>query len=52
MRQKEVIIFHVKGAWLPNWIGSDQVRYYELDGNRMTVSTAPMLFGGKKAVES
>lgn len=47
---KGVIIFHVKGAWLPNWISGDQVRYYRLNGNRMTVSTAPMLFGGKTAV--
>jgi len=27
---KGVIIFHVRGAWLPNWIGSDQIRYYTL----------------------
>jgi hypothetical protein len=47
---KGVIIYHVKGAWLPNWIGGDQVRYYKLEGNRMTVSTAPMLFGGKKLI--
>jgi hypothetical protein len=47
---KGVIIFHVKGAWLPNWIGGDQIRYYTLNGNRMTISTAPVLFGGKKRV--
>jgi len=47
---KGVIIFHVKGAWLPNWIGGDQIRYYILNENRMTISTAPMLFGGKKRV--
>ena len=45
-----VIIFHVRGAWLPNWIGSDQIRYYTLSGTRMTISTAPLLFGGKKVV--
>jgi len=47
---KGVIIFHVGGAWLPNWIGSDQTRYYTLRGNRMTISTAPTLFDGKKRV--
>ena len=47
---KGVIIFHVRGAWLPNWIGGDQIRYYTLSGNRMTISTAPVLFGGKKVV--
>ena len=47
---KRVITFHVKGAWLPNWIGTDQIRYYTLSGNRMAISTAPMLYGGKKGI--
>jgi hypothetical protein len=47
---KRVIIFHVRGAWLPNWIGGDQIRYYTLSGNRMSISTAPVLFEGKKLV--
>ena len=47
---KGAIIFHVRGAWLPNWIGSDQIRYYTLSGNRMSISTAPVLFEGKKTV--
>jgi len=45
-----VMIFHVRGAWLPNWIGSEQIRYYTLRGNRMSISTAPVLFDGKKTV--
>ena len=44
------IIFHIRGAWLPNWIGSDQIRYCTLSGNRLTISTAPTLFGGKEGV--
>jgi len=47
---KGVAIFHVRGAWLPNWIGSEQIRYYTLSGNRMSISTAPVLFDGKKRV--
>jgi hypothetical protein len=47
---KGAIIFHVKGAWLPNWIGSDQIRYCTLNGNRLTINTAPVLFDGKNAV--
>jgi hypothetical protein len=47
---KGSIIFHVRGAWLPNWVGNDQIRYYTLNGNRMSISTAPVLFDGKKAV--
>jgi hypothetical protein len=47
---KGAIIFHVKGAWLPNWIGSDQIRYYTLNGNGLTINTAPTLFDGKNRV--
>jgi len=47
---KRVMTFHVRGAWLPNWIGSDQIRYYTLSGNRMSISTAPVLFESKKGV--
>jgi hypothetical protein len=47
---KGAIIFHVRGAWLPNWIGSDQIRYYTLSENRMGISTAPVLFDGKETV--
>ena len=43
------LTFHVKGAWLPNWIG-DQIRHYKFEGNRMTISTAPVLFDGKNRV--
>lgn len=43
------LTFHTKGAWLPNWIG-DQIRYYKFEGNRMTISTAPVLFDGKNRV--
>ena len=45
-----VIITHVDGASFPNWIGSDQVRHYEFTGDHMTLSTPPMLAGGKKRV--
>jgi hypothetical protein len=47
---KGAIIFHVRGAWLPNWIGSEQIRYYTLSENHMSISTAPTLFDGKKTV--
>ena len=47
---KGVIIFHVRGAWPPNWIGSDQIRYCTSNGNRMIISTAPVLFSGQKVI--
>jgi hypothetical protein len=43
------LTFHVKGSWLPNWIG-DQIRYYKLEDNRITITTAPVLFEGKNRV--
>ena len=43
------ITFHVKGAWLPNWVG-DQIRYYKFEGNRMIITTAPVLLDGKNRV--
>ena len=47
---KGVAIFYVKGAWLPDWIGTDQTRYYTLNQNRLSISTTPVLYGGKRAV--
>ena len=47
---KGVAIFHVKGAWFPNWIGTDQIRYCTVSRNRLTISSPPLLFDGKKIV--
>jgi hypothetical protein len=47
---KGAVIFHVRGAWLPNWIGTDQTRYYALSENNLSISTAPVLFDGRKGV--
>ena len=33
-------------ASIPNWVGSEQVRFFEFDGDRLTLSTAPMVLGG------
>ena len=35
----------VQGSLFPNWVGSEQVRFYELDGNRLTLKTPPIPFG-------
>jgi hypothetical protein len=43
------LTLHVKGSWLPNWIG-DQTRYYKFEGNRMIITTASVLFDGKNRV--
>ncbi len=40
------IVHHVQVSLFPNWVGGEQRRFYKLDGDRLTLSTAPMLLGG------
>jgi hypothetical protein len=40
------VIHHVQGSLFPNWVGGDQVRYFQFDGNRLTLRTPPILDGG------
>jgi hypothetical protein len=47
---KGAAIFHVRGAWLPNWVGTDQVRYCTLKRNQLTISSPPLLFDCKKII--
>lgn len=42
----DTVIHHVKLSLFPNWVGSSQERLVELKGNRLTLSTRPVLLGG------
>jgi hypothetical protein len=42
----DTVIHHVELSLFPNWAGVDQERLVEVRGNRMTLSTRPMLLGG------
>lgn len=44
------VIHHVEHCTLPNWIGSDQVRLFHFEKNRLTLETPPMPSGGKETV--
>ena len=44
------VTHHVLGSPFPNWIGRDNVRYYEFAGNRLILRTAPMLMGGRRVI--
>src|SRR5262249_53362857 len=35
------VTHHVDISWDEGWIGKDQVRFYRLDGNILTIKTAP-----------
>ena len=44
------VIHHVELSLFPNWVGSDQERWVELAGDRLTVSASPLLLAGKRQV--
>jgi Lipocalin-like domain len=37
----EKAVHHVDASWNQSWTGTDQVRFYKLDGDRLTISAAP-----------
>ena len=42
----DAVVHHVELSLFPNWVGVDQERLVEVTGNRLTVSTRPMLLDG------
>ena len=46
---KGTVTHHVLGAFLPNWVGGDQIRYYKIEGVRLTLSMPPSLSGGQRS---
>jgi hypothetical protein len=42
----DTVIHHVDLSLFPNWVGVEQERLVELAGNRLTLSTRPILLGG------
>ncbi|MBI5650774.1 MAG: lipocalin-like domain-containing protein [Chloroflexi bacterium] len=47
---KHTVTHHIEGAWHPNWVGIDLVRFYEFSGNRLTLRTSPLILAGAEAV--
>jgi Lipocalin-like domain len=44
------VIHHVELSLFPNWVGSDQERWVELAGDRLTLSASPLLLAGTRQV--
>ena len=42
----DTVVHHVELSLFPNWIGGDQERLVALSGNRLTLSTRPLLLRG------
>lgn len=45
-----LITFHVEGAAYPNYIGTNQRRFFVLDGNNLTLRTPPERAGGADVI--
>jgi hypothetical protein len=44
--QGDKLVVHPEVSFFPNWVGVDQVRFCELEGKRLTLSTPPLLAHG------
>ena len=43
---QDTVIHHIEVCPYPNWIGNAQVRFANIDGDLLTLSTKPMTFQG------
>ena len=39
---------HVEGSLYPNWVGGEQVRFYELTDRQLILKTTPIVSGGEE----
>lgn len=39
--EKDKVVHHVDISWNQAWTGTEQVRFYKLDGDTLTITTAP-----------
>ena len=46
--KKGTIVVHVEASLFPNWVGQDQMRFYEFSDDLLTLKTPPMLSGGQE----
>jgi hypothetical protein len=47
-----VVVHHLEASLDPNWTGVDQVRYFDLHGDRLTLKTPPIVVGGVERVST
>jgi hypothetical protein len=45
-----VVIHHIKGSLFPNWVATEQRRDIVVDGDRLTLTSPPILFKGQTRV--
>jgi len=42
------VIHHIQASLFPNWVGTDQERFFEFKDDRLTLSTPLIPIGGKE----
>ena len=47
---REEVVHKVAVSLIPNWIGSDQVRRFSFQGDRLTLATPPLPIDGRQQV--
>jgi hypothetical protein len=47
---KNTVTHHLESSSFPNWEGTDQRRFFEFYGNRLTLSTPRIPFGGEQVI--
>jgi hypothetical protein len=45
--KKGTVVHHVEASLFPNWLGQDQIRFFEFSDDLLTLKTSPILSGGK-----
>jgi hypothetical protein len=43
--RRKTLTTQVEGSMFPNWVGGQQVRYYELSDKQLILKTTPIAFG-------
>jgi Lipocalin-like domain len=46
--QGDTVVHHVELSLFPNWVGVDQERLVNVNGDRLTLSTRPLLLDGRQ----
>jgi hypothetical protein len=47
--EKKSVTHHIQGSLLPNWVGVDQERFFEVVGDQLTLRTPSLMIGGEEA---
>ena len=48
--KKGTVVHHVEASLFPNWLGQDQVRFFEFSDDLLTLKTSPILSGGQEII--